>query len=73
MPRTKNKWSRLQKKSIDEGGDYSVPDFTPEDELAAQFELFKQLMKENVFDEADTSRQTRRRTCAIQTSRSTVQ
>ena len=34
--------------------DYSVPEATPEDELAAEFELFKQLMKENVFDEADT-------------------
>ena len=39
---------------IDEGSDYSVPEATPEDELAAEFELFKQLMKENVFDEADT-------------------
>ena len=34
--------------------DYSVPEATPEEELAAEFELFKQLMKENVFDEADT-------------------
>lgn len=34
--------------------DYSVPEATPEDKLAAEFDLFKQLMKENVFDEADT-------------------
>jgi len=39
---------------IDEGSDYAVPEATPEDELAAEFELFKQLMKDNVFDEADT-------------------
>jgi tetratricopeptide (TPR) repeat protein len=39
---------------IDGDSDYAVPEATPEDELAAEFELFKQLMKENVFDEADT-------------------
>ena len=44
----------VAEESIDEGNDYSVPEFTPEDQLAAEFELFKQLMKENVFDEADT-------------------
>jgi tetratricopeptide (TPR) repeat protein len=35
-------------------GDYSVPDVTPEEELTVEFELFKQLMMDNVFDEADT-------------------
>ena len=44
----------VAEESIDEGSDYFVPDVTPEDELVAEFELFKQLMKENVFDEADT-------------------
>jgi len=44
----------VAEEGIAEDGDYSVPDVTPEDELAAEFELFKQLMKENVFDEADT-------------------
>lgn len=44
----------VAEESIDEGSDYSVPEVTPEDELVAEFELFKQLMKENVFDEADT-------------------
>ncbi len=39
---------------IDEPSEYTVPEATPEDELVAEFELFKQLMKENVFDEADT-------------------
>jgi tetratricopeptide (TPR) repeat protein len=39
---------------IEENSDYSVPEATPEDELVANFELFKQLMKDNVFDEADT-------------------
>jgi len=44
----------VAEESVDEGSDYLVPDVTPEDELVAEFELFKQLMKENVFDEADT-------------------
>ena len=44
----------VAEESIDEGSDYLVPDVTPEEELVAEFELFKQLMKENVFDEADT-------------------
>ena len=44
----------VAEEGIAEDSDYSVPEVTPEDELAAEFELFKQLMKENVFDEADT-------------------
>ena len=44
----------VAEEGIDEGSDYSVPEVTPEDELAVEFELFKQLMMENVFDEADT-------------------
>lgn len=39
---------------IDEGDDYSVPEATTEDQLASEFALFKQLMDDNVFDEADT-------------------
>jgi tetratricopeptide (TPR) repeat protein len=34
--------------------DYAIPEATPEDELASEFELFKELMKDNVYDEADT-------------------
>jgi tetratricopeptide (TPR) repeat protein len=34
--------------------EYQIPEATPEDELAAEFDLFKELMKDNVFDEADT-------------------
>jgi tetratricopeptide (TPR) repeat protein len=37
-----------------EGDDYLIPEATPEDELATQFDLFKDLMQDNVFDEADT-------------------
>ena len=44
----------VAEQGIDEGSDYSVPDVTPEEELAAEFELFKQLMMDDVFDEADT-------------------
>jgi tetratricopeptide (TPR) repeat protein len=44
----------VAEEGIDEGSDYSVPDVTPEEELAVEFELFKQLMMDNVFDEADT-------------------
>ncbi len=39
---------------IDEGDDYAVPEANPEDELLAEFERFKELMDEQVFDEADT-------------------
>jgi tetratricopeptide (TPR) repeat protein len=40
---------------IDEGSDdYAVPEFNDEDLLVAEFQLFKDLMQENVFDEADT-------------------
>ncbi len=39
---------------IVEGEDYVVPEATPEEELNTQFELFKELMGNNVYDEADT-------------------
>jgi tetratricopeptide (TPR) repeat protein len=40
---------------IDEGSDdYLVPELTDADLLEAEFQLFKDLMNENVFDEADT-------------------
>jgi tetratricopeptide (TPR) repeat protein len=39
---------------IVEGDDYVIPEATPEDELNTQFELFKELMGSNVYDEADT-------------------
>lgn len=37
-----------------EGDDYIIPEATPEDELNTQFELFKELVANQVFDEADT-------------------
>jgi tetratricopeptide (TPR) repeat protein len=40
---------------IDEGSDdFTVPEATDDDLLEAEFLLFKELMRENVFDEADT-------------------
>jgi tetratricopeptide (TPR) repeat protein len=39
---------------IVEGDDFVIPEATPEDELNTQFELFKELMASNVYDEADT-------------------
>jgi tetratricopeptide (TPR) repeat protein len=40
---------------IDEGSDdYAVPEIDDRDLLEAEFQLFKELMNENVFDEADT-------------------
>ena len=40
--------------SVDEGDDFSVPEEDSEDTLVREFELFKQLMRDSVFDEADT-------------------
>ena len=40
---------------IDEGiDDYAVPEAEPDDLLEAEFQLFKELMGERVYDEADT-------------------
>lgn len=40
--------------NIDTGEDYSIPEGADDDELAREFGLFKQLMLDKVFDEADT-------------------
>lgn len=40
--------------NLDEGDDVSVPEATLDDTLIAEFEHFKQLMAENVLDEADS-------------------
>ena len=37
-----------------DGDDYVIPEATPEETLASEFDLFKELMKDKVFDEADT-------------------
>ena len=37
-----------------DGDAYVIPEATPEDTLASEFDLFKELMKDKVFDEADT-------------------
>ena len=39
---------------IDQGDEYAVPEADDTDRLLAEFELFKQLMGDNVLDEADT-------------------
>jgi tetratricopeptide (TPR) repeat protein len=39
---------------VDPGEDFSVPEETDENELLRQFELFKQLMQDSIFDEADS-------------------
>lgn len=39
---------------IDEGDDYTVPEIDDNERLLAEFDLFKQLMGDNVLDEADT-------------------
>ena len=45
----------VSEEDIDEGSDdFTVPDITDDDRLDAEFRLFKELMSENVFDEADT-------------------
>jgi len=36
-----------------EAGDFTIPEATREDELAAEFVLFKELMRDQVYDEAD--------------------
>jgi len=38
---------------VEVGDDYAVPAPTDEDRLAAEFDLFKELMQDNVLDEAD--------------------
>lgn len=37
-----------------ESDEYLIPEATPEDQLASEFALFKDLMSERVYDEADT-------------------
>ena len=45
----------VSEESIDEGSDdYVVPQASGSDLLEAEFELFKELMSDNVYDEADT-------------------
>ncbi len=45
----------VAEEDIDEGiDDFLVPDITDEDRLETEFQLFKELMGERVFDEADT-------------------
>ena len=45
----------VSEEDIDEGNDdYTVPVVSDDDLLDAEFELFKDLMDENVYDEADT-------------------
>jgi tetratricopeptide (TPR) repeat protein len=44
----------VAEEGIDEGEEYTVPEATTEDQLASEFALFKQLMNDNVYDEADT-------------------
>ena len=45
----------VSEEDIDEGSDdYDVPELTESDLLESEFELFKELMRENVLDEADT-------------------
>jgi len=39
---------------VSEANAYTVPEAAPEDELAAEFQLFKELMTDKVYDEADT-------------------
>jgi tetratricopeptide (TPR) repeat protein len=39
---------------VSQTDDYTIPEATPEHELAAEFEFFKELMKDKVYDEADT-------------------
>jgi tetratricopeptide (TPR) repeat protein len=44
----------VAEEDIDEGDDFSVPEANDDEKLLAEFELFKQLMYDQVFDEADT-------------------
>ncbi len=45
----------VAEEGIDEGSDdFTIPEVTDSDRLDAEFQLFKELMRENVFDEADT-------------------
>ena len=44
----------VAEEGIEEDDDFVVPEARDEDALAAEFELFKDLMREKVFDEADT-------------------
>ena len=44
----------VAEEGIDDGDDFSVPESTDEEALVREFELFKRLMQERVFDEADT-------------------
>lgn len=39
---------------LDTAEDFSVPEFTDEDALVLEFSLYKQLMQDRVYDEADT-------------------
>ena len=44
----------VAEEGIDEGDDFSVPEANDNETLLAEFVLFKQLMQDKVFDEADT-------------------
>jgi len=44
----------VAEEGIDEGDDFSVPEEDDEDLLRREFELFKQLMRDGVLDEADS-------------------
>ena len=44
----------VAEEGIDDSEDMSVPEAAESDALASEFSLFKQLMKDRVFDEADT-------------------